>query len=1458
MDLQRLKQYLDGLTDPIALTAADTELPTELRDFLGTTPNQRILVSPGIDGVTLQGSTLTIAGKSGELWPVAGIAGLQTTVDDIVVTLVDGAVPSVSATATGTAQLKHAVSAPVTLVSHREGDTGGWRLTLAADETGLSPNELLMLHDPSGNSPFAIPPDLLDPMTKAAKVLAGGLDILFYPGKDLETYLTFAVELPSVRWPIIPSVLELNGIGVRAQTSGVSFSMLLLGHVGVGDTPMDVGIGMQPGAHWYASLTPAGDTAFPGLAELAAWACPDITSDVTSAFGSIGLSSEYFDAAIKAVEAGFDIELYALDYLHVDSLLSIAGLEFDVVAQFPAFEVHGSYEGSAALTEVLREFDLPTEGIPKELTISAARFSAQPADGSYLVGFVVDGVWRLGPMELTELGVTVSYSAAGGAEATIGGEVRLGDSIALSLLAEYDSAGGWTFEGSTLPGSALDVGDLVKALEDLFKADKIPMALDTLALHDLKLSYQTTSGKFAFTCAGDMTISEVPLRLVTDIEVVPHGAAYTTTFDGRLEVAVPVDGDVLDLRLGAHFAEDPAAKRFTATYSHADPDPVPGVQSLVAAFSPQAAQYVPEGVTVDIDDATFALDETTGDGAAPVTAYLFGVEIDAAVDLRHLPLVGDHFTGETLMGVSPLRITAASAPMTAAQVKALNAMLLKPNSPTEPEPISPMPERDTAAGFAIDGELRLGPLRQPLALPVADTATPSAAATTDAEPAVSAPDPAQAQTGDNVKWVKIHRGVGPVQIERVGLAYRQGDDPRLAVLLDAAITAAGLTLSLDGLEAGLPMSDPAAEPSFDLAGLGLSYTSGPVRIDGAFLKGEIQYKGTTCLSYGGGAQIKTEEFGLAAIGSYAQLPDHVAKGPSLFVYAYLDQPIGGPPFFFVRGLAAGFGYNRKLLPPPLDAIATFPLVAEAVGAPPAATLADELKQLADHLPPSLGDSFLTVGIHFTSFQMIDSFVLVTAAFGRRFEVDLLGLSTLVLPAPVPGTAPAAGKTPIAEVQLALRATFVPDDGYLSASAQLTRNSFLLSRDCHLAGGFAFSTWFAGEHDGDFVLTAGGYHPHFPVPTHYPVVPRLSFSWQVTKQFALSGTAYYALTPAALMAGGSLNATYHDGSLHAWFDASMDFLIGWQPYHYEASIHVGVGVTYTYSFFGKHTVNAHVGTDVHIWGPDFAGTATIHLSVVTFTISFGSGKKSKPAALSWDQFRAAMLPGEIVTLSLRSDTRQTSGDSAGTGANLGVADPAGLVIVTDSVIPSTKGLSGPQGEPLATDEAATGFGVGPTGHGAGTVTTTHNITITRDGGPVDGQFVYTPIRKNLPFALWGTKITPSTGDPSLVPGLLTGYEIRPHAAAEPADPPSLNRTELQAAGSLSDVRDAIDLVTPPPFTPASGSADQRAEAINGSIADAQVSAARAAVAEALAGGAEIDLRAFRTSHFHEIPQVAEYV
>jgi hypothetical protein len=581
---------------------------------------------------------------------------------------------------------------------------------------------------------------------------------------------------------------------------------------------------------------------------------------------------------------------------------------------------------------------------------------------------------------------------------------------------------------------------------------------------------------------------------------------------------------------------------------------------------------------------------------------------------------------------------------------------------------------------------------------------------------------------------------------------------------------------------GSPLSEFV--PQFNLRGLGLAYQNGPLEIGGAFLRVQVDSPQGKYDEYDGAAIIKTEQLTLSAIGSYSRLNGQ----PSLFIYAVLDYPLGGPSFFFVTGLTAGFGYNRSLQIPSIDQMPRFPLVAEAVNPspqpsaipgqpdapptqPPSNTtgLTDMLARLRTYIPPSTGDIFLAIGIKFTSFKMIDSFALLTVAFGNRFEVDILGLSTLITPTPEAGQT----VTPLAEVQMALRARFVPDEGFLGVQAQLTSASYILSRNCYLTGGFAFYSWFSGQHAGDFVQTLGGYHPNFKVPAHYPQVPRLGFTWRVDDNLSIKGTAYYALTASALMAGGYLEATWQSGDLSAWFNAGADFLIAWKPYHYEARIYVDMRVT-------APLVNVSVGADLSIWGPEFAGKAHIKLSIISFDVEFGPSASPKSSAISWATFKQSFLPADeaICSLVLKNGLVSTPED----GSIDWVVNPKELSLVTNSVIPAKEAIYPDQSQ-INDSSHQTTFGIGSMAVTSDNLTTKQTITITRGGESVEDEsvedeFAYTPILKKAPAGLWGQSLTPRLNGPRFIDDTLAGFEITPQAAPTPGQTDDIEVSQLQ--------------------------------------------------------------------------------
>ncbi|WP_405888993.1 hypothetical protein OG762_39345 [Streptomyces sp. NBC_01136] len=1041
----------------------------------------------------------------------------------------------------------------------------------------------------------------------------------------------------------------------------------------------------------------------------------------------------------------------------------------------------------------------------------------------------LDADWTISDeLVLTEVAFLLDHQESGTAVSALTKFSAGG--IPITVTADYDPAPakGWTFAGETGSGIAIPIGGIAADLARTYAGLALPAPLAGLTVSNLGVRF--TTGTKALFVTAEVTLpvdrsTELDLTVTIDTAERRYSGDFTVTVDGTAYAFT------------VRFADSPDAQRFVATYRHGT-GPAPTLKRLVGALSPSAAQYIPDGVTVDLKDALFAFDK-----AGLTGVYVLGADLAVTVDLANLPLVGERFAGGGgTFGVDPLRLLAVSGPLAAAEAAGLNTLL--------PAEVAPLPAAaDLAAGFTADAVLKLGEITQPLSLPAPGTGQPQTLAAAPGQPKA---------TDDNVVWYKVQRTFGPVTFQRIGFAYQRppGGSAKLAFLLDASLNVAGLALTLDGLAIGIDLADPARGPQFELRGLGVSYSSGEVEISGAFLTDTIAYQGRELPAYSGKAVLRTKTFSLGALGSYVQLPE----GPSLFVYAFLDYPIGGPPVFFVQGLAAGFGYNRRFIAPDVAAVATFPLVAEAAGTQAPGALADELRALQDYLPPSPGDFFLAIGVHFSSFRMIDSVLLLSVGFGHRFEVDLLGLSTLVLPSP---DAVKAGATPLAQVQLALRATFVPDEGYFALRAQLTENSYLLSRDCRLTGGFAFQVWFGEDHNGDFVLSVGGYHPRFTVPAHYPAVPRLGFTWQVTPQLTMKGSAYFALTPSALMAGGSFGATWQDGSLKAWFNASMDFLIGWSPYHYQADFWASIGASYTFSFFGTHTVSAQVGAQVSLWGPEFSGRAAIDIGICSFTLAFGAGDPAGPQPIDWTAFRKAFLPtadDAMVTVVLQGGAAGTGGAPA--KGDLGSVNPLELVLSTDSVIPSHDAYRGPEqgGQALDTTGAATAFGIAPLGRGHNhPVAASQRIEIRRaDGSRADDGFRYQPVTKNLPAAMWGDRLLPAVTDPALVDDLLTGYTIRPLPPAEPATAPYLPRDVLRAATALDTQQNAYRWLDRQPFVPDGRDAATRRQVIADSVTAPDTAAVRSAVAAAVLTGATgddpLDLGGFDADGFLVVPQV----
>ncbi|MDE6726775.1 MAG: hypothetical protein K2J80_02415, partial [Oscillospiraceae bacterium] len=254
--------------------------------------------------------------------------------------------------------------------------------------------------------------------------------------------------------------------------------------------------------------------------------------------------------------------------------------------------------------------------------------------------------------------------------------------------------------------------------------------------------------------------------------------------------------------------------------------------------------------------------------------------------------------------------------------------------------------------------------------------------------------------GSNIFWADINKKISILTLHRAGFSYDRGD---LGVMLDISATLTPFSVSLLG--AGLQVNMDTMDIKFLLSGLGIEFDNGFLTIGGAFNKSRDKYSGALTVG------VKTFKITLA--GTYE-------KGKFL-AYALINANIGGPPAFFVTGLAAAFGYNKRIVLPDINDVPNFPLVAAATEKNKM-TLADMIskleskKYIADHA----GDKFLSAGVKFTTFNMIESFVLLNVGFGESLSVSLLGMSNVSVP-------PMTEKKPIAFAQRALKAVLDPSE-----------------------------------------------------------------------------------------------------------------------------------------------------------------------------------------------------------------------------------------------------------------------------------------------------------------------------------------------------------------------------------------------------------------------------------------------
>ncbi|KAF3288811.1 hypothetical protein TWF970_005865 [Orbilia oligospora] len=505
----------------------------------------------------------------------------------------------------------------------------------------------------------------------------------------------------------------------------------------------------------------------------------------------------------------------------------------------------------------------------------------------------------------------------------------------------------------------------------------------------------------------------------------------------------------------------------------------------------------------------------------------------------------------------------------------------------------------------------------------------------------------EAPPGDNKgSKAPLKKSIGPLSIENIGLIYKNG---KLGVMFDATFLMGPIGLSLLGFGVKVPFNKeynlknppPISKVSFQLEGMVVSFDRPPLTVAGGFKRSEKD----GIISYAGGLIIKFDPWQLQAAGVYASVPrkwnktkaitggnevvsvndnpqDLNDKFTMVFIYFKLNGPLFSVGFADISGLTGGFGVNSDITVPTIEQVVMFPFVKPGgTGDPndsPLATINGLLN--GTWFNPSEGKFWVAAGLKVSAFQMLNVDAVLVLKFNPGVQMGIYGVATCDVP---------SSKSPVkfAYVEMGISCTLDVEAGTFKVEAQLSPKSFVLHPSCHLTGGFALFSWFKdGENAvaGDWVMTIGGYHQAFVAPKQYPKPPRLRISWSLDDHLSVSGEAYFAITPKVCMGGGRLHAALSLGALYAFFDAYVDFLINFKPFHFQAEGGVSVGVRFTLDLWlVTIRISVEIGATLKLRGPPMGGIVHVDFWVFGFDIGFGESPRPAPKLSIEEFFQTAL-------------------------------------------------------------------------------------------------------------------------------------------------------------------------------------------------------------------------------------------
>ncbi|MGY5125113.1 DUF6603 domain-containing protein [Streptomyces nigrescens] len=753
---------------------------------------------------------------------------------------------------------------------------------------------------------------------------------------------------------------------------------------------------------------------------------------------------------------------------------------------------------------------------------------------------------------------------------------------------------------------------------------------------------------------------------------------------------------------------------------------------------------------------------------------LIALRASAQVKASDLPVVVET-TEETDIILGEIHLAYAEHPWIRTEIDTLNRLLAE-LSVSAPCPLPEFLLGDLEKGPQLWAVLRCGNTQATLAYP--ERAVP-----------ITGQDIVPRERPAGSSHDLLGHVIGAVRFSNARLGFGYG---LLYLAFDASMTVGPLVVELIGLGVGLD-KDFDARPVLQGAAVAMEYQGPPkVEISGALVNLDLGPDFDLALAGAGRLDIQGL-FALQVFGSWAR--NKTDGWTSLFAYAELVAGKTRANGLFtigpvtVTGIALGFGINSTVRVPTTTEVGSFPLV-KRLGAAPATpggeveprTPGQALNELAappGWITPAQGQYWIAGGVEFTVYKFINARVLALVEWGQAgWKAMLAGSTTLSLPPTVPNESDARNSSPQrlkigpALGKVVVDFVFVYDSALsrFSMDSVIARGSYLIDPAAELTGGISLYVWGKdipgrGIAKG-FVLSAGGYHPQFPRPAHYPTPPRVGMIW-ARGPVTLKAQVYAALTDGAFMVGGAFAAIYdghHGIHVQAWFTAHLDALVQWKPFYADIALGVSIGVAATVKvLFVRIRVSLEIGVSLQLWLPPVGGRAKVKVWFISFSLGFGADRVGAPP-VPWEDFRI-QLPAPLRTAPKRGCELPdvTTGESearAAAGAPLLVRID-GFTVAVESAVPASKITV--NGTTIAGSDAAR-VDIRPM-RLSGVVSEQAVGILDGSGQPYDwkeAKWQVTPTTEGVPQALWGKPLADpheALKQQGLVPGRLTGLIVR---------------------------------------------------------------------------------------------------